>query len=261
MCWEGSTYIDAMLPFGLRSAPLIFSAVVDAVAWIMSQHVVSWLDHYIDDLISAGCPSTTECARITELMHTVCRKVGMPVEPENDQGPATTITFLGLKLDTVALEVRLPQDKLANLRTLLRSWRGRKACGKRELLTLIGSMSHALRAVKPGRSYTRRLIEVAAATKQLDQFVRLNREARADIEWWHVFAVGWNGTAMMGAIPGTPCQVTITSDALGNWGCGAYSEGQWFMLLWSGAIGGVHITVNAAAIWGHSWRGKKVLAQ
>ena len=144
MCWEGSTYIDAMLPFGLRSAPLIFSAVVDAVAWIMSQHVVSWLDQYIDDLISAGCPSTTECARITELMHTMCRKVGMPVEPENDQGPATTITFLGLKLDTVALEVRLPQDKLANLRTLLRSWLGRKACGKRELLTLIGSMSHAL---------------------------------------------------------------------------------------------------------------------
>ena len=59
---------------------------------------------------------------------------------------------------------------------------------------------------------------------------RLDCEARADIEWWHVFAAGWNGTAMMGAGLGISCQVTITSDASGNWGCGAYSERQWYML-------------------------------
>ena len=67
---------------------LIFSAVVDAVAWIMSQHVVSWLDHYIDDLITAVCPGTTECARNTELMHVVCRQIG---EPKKDEGPASII--------------------------------------------------------------------------------------------------------------------------------------------------------------------------
>ena len=133
------------------------------------------------------------------------------------RGPATTIAFLGLELDTVAIEVRLSQNKLASLTTLLRSWQGRKVCSKRELLSLVSSMSHALRAVKPGRSYTRRLIEVVAATKRLDQFVRLNREARAVIEWWHVFAAGWNGTAMMGAGLGTPYQASDTS---GNWGCG-----------------------------------------
>ncbi len=49
MRWQGDTYVDAMLPFGLRSAPLIFSAVGDAIAWIMEQHGVACLDHYIDD--------------------------------------------------------------------------------------------------------------------------------------------------------------------------------------------------------------------
>ena len=100
MCWEGSTYIDTTLPFCLRSVPLIFSAVTDAVAWIMSQHGVSWLDHYIDGFITAWCPNTRECARNTELMHAVCRQAGMPVEPEKNEGSATTITFLGLELDT-----------------------------------------------------------------------------------------------------------------------------------------------------------------
>ena len=31
MSWEGMVYVDTVLPFGLRSAPLIFSAVADAL--------------------------------------------------------------------------------------------------------------------------------------------------------------------------------------------------------------------------------------
>ena len=30
MMWDGALYIDAALPFGLRSAPKIFTAVADA---------------------------------------------------------------------------------------------------------------------------------------------------------------------------------------------------------------------------------------
>ena len=31
MLWQGKVYVDKVLPFGLRSAPLIFSAVADAL--------------------------------------------------------------------------------------------------------------------------------------------------------------------------------------------------------------------------------------
>jgi len=33
--WERSIFIDQTLPFGLRSAPKIFSAVADTIQWIM----------------------------------------------------------------------------------------------------------------------------------------------------------------------------------------------------------------------------------
>lgn len=66
-------------------------------------------------------------------MHEVCEILGMPVEPE-DEGPATTITFLGIELDSIAMEIRLPQEKLACLQSDLSTWRGRKACRKRDLL-------------------------------------------------------------------------------------------------------------------------------
>ena len=34
MMWDGKLYVDAALPFGLRSAPKIFTALADAIEWI-----------------------------------------------------------------------------------------------------------------------------------------------------------------------------------------------------------------------------------
>jgi len=77
--------------------------VADAVAWIMSQHAVSWLDHYIYDLIIVGRPGTIKGTRTAEVMYAVCRQEDMQVERKKEEGPATTITFLGLELNPVFL--------------------------------------------------------------------------------------------------------------------------------------------------------------
>ena len=168
----------------------------------------------------------------------------------------------------MAMEVRLPQEKLRKLKTVLGTWRGRKACRKRDILSLIGSLTHACRAVRPGRCYGRRLIDLSTTAKKLDQFVRLNREARADIEWWFSFVSSWNGTAMMLADLVSNPSITLTSDASGNWGCGAYVGSHWFMLPWMGRVQGAHITVKelvpiviAAVMWGKEWKGEAVLAR
>ena len=52
--------------------------------------------------------------------------MGLPTEPEKDEGPATIIGYLGIELDTEALEIRLPQDKLHRLNAEHAAWRGRK---------------------------------------------------------------------------------------------------------------------------------------
>ena len=43
--WEGQLYVDAALPFGLRSAPNIFNALADGLEWIAKQHGVEYLWH------------------------------------------------------------------------------------------------------------------------------------------------------------------------------------------------------------------------
>ena len=80
------------------------------------------------------------------IMDETSQETGLPIEPEKNEGLATTIGVLGLELDTEALEVRLPKDKLESLKASLAAWRGRKAGRKRELLSLIGVLAHAVRS-------------------------------------------------------------------------------------------------------------------
>ena len=268
MSWEGRVYIDSVLPFGLRSAPLLFSAVTDALQWIMKIKGVRLLFHYIDDFITIGAPQSEECAHNVAIMNTVCDETGIPIEPEKTKGPATSITFLGIEIDTVALEICLPHDKLSVLKSTLQTWRGRKACRKRELLSLIGTMLHASKAVRAGRTFLRRLIDLSTVVKHLDHFVRLSLSARADLEWWYRYSTSWNGVSMMLAVNKANPQVILTSDASGSWGCGAFAGSEWFQLKWAGHITSSHIAVKemvpiviAAAVWGPQWKGKTVMAQ
>ena len=119
MCWEGKEYVDTALPFGLRSAPLIFTALAEALLWIMRQRGATNTDNYIDNFVAAGASDSQECEHSSTVMHETCEEVGLPAEPEKDEGPATSISFLGIELDTVALEIRLPGEKLERLRTEL----------------------------------------------------------------------------------------------------------------------------------------------
>ena len=197
MKWEGKIYVDKTLPFGLRSAPLIFSSLADALTWIMKQRGVSHVDHYIDDFITLGGPGSQECETNMQITLGTCEDTGTPIETTKSEGPCTRLTFLGIELDSVAMEVRwLPDVKLARLREslALAMWRRKKACKKRDLLSIIGSLSHACKVVKHRRSFLRRLIGLSKLAKKSDHYLCLNREARSDIEWWFQFAADGMGS-------------------------------------------------------------------
>ena len=59
--WQGTHFVDGMLPFGLRSAPILFTAVADALEWIIRRRGVNDIDHYIDDYIIFGPPGSGIC--------------------------------------------------------------------------------------------------------------------------------------------------------------------------------------------------------
>ncbi len=97
MEWDGKIFVDAALPFGLRSAPKIFNALADAVEWMVKQFGSNDVWHYLDDFIVCGAEGTGDCASSLQLLRDLCDYLGIPLAEEKVEGPTTRITFLGFE--------------------------------------------------------------------------------------------------------------------------------------------------------------------
>ena len=145
--------MDPMLPFGLRAATKIFNAVADALCWWLQQAGIPHVLHYLDDYIIIAPPSSPLCQSYLEILDRECTDLRVPIAAHKRDGPTTLIIFLGILIDTIKGELRLPADKLEWLQALLREWGDRKSCTRRELESLIGLLNHACKVVRPGQSF------------------------------------------------------------------------------------------------------------
>ena len=84
-----------------------------------------------------------------------------------------------------------------------------------------------------GRIFLRWMIDLASKTKQLDHWIHLNTEFRADLLWWDAFLTLWNGRSILEVHnPNWQPQVTFSSDTSGTWGCGAIWDSKWLQIQW-----------------------------
>ena len=115
----------------------------------------------------------------------------------------------------------------------LHSWSTCKTTTKRHLLSLIGKLVFAARAVPAGRFFIHRLINLSMKPKRLHHKIRLDQEARAGIQWWQSFLPTWNGKAFFtDSIAINATHMELYTDAAGIHGCGAYFHGNWFHHDW-----------------------------
>ena len=145
--WEGPLYMDAMLLLNLLFAPKIFNAVANALQCMLQQQGLEDLDHYLDDFVMWGKPATQQCHQAFTRTKQLCSHLRVPLEVHKTVVPTTCLTFLGITIDTAANKLRLPAEKLAKLKTLFSEWVDRKACSRRELESLLGSLNHACKMV------------------------------------------------------------------------------------------------------------------
>lgn len=261
--WKGDTFVDRCLPFGLRSAPKIFSAVADALSWSFRCAGIFGQIHYLDDFLLFGRPDSEEAQFALQTALEVCDGLHVPVATHKTEGPGTCVTFLGILVDTLRAELRLPQDKLERLQALVTAWVHKKACTRAELESFIGNLSHAATVVRQGRTFLHGLFQLLSVARSPHHHVRLPIGARADILWWRCFLCSWNGCSFF---PRPAPSVHVYSDAAGSVGCGAFQVGgSWWALRWPDAWTGSSIAVLelvpvvvAAALWGWQWCGRLV---
>ncbi|XP_057296127.1 uncharacterized protein LOC130625062 [Hydractinia symbiolongicarpus] len=104
-----------------------------------------------------------------------------------------------------------------------------KKCTKRELLSLIGSLSFACKVVKCGRMFLRRLIDLSTTVRSLHHHISLTTESRKDIQWWCEFLPTWNGIAIIHTETLDSSSINLFTDASGV-GIGGFFSGAWLSI-------------------------------
>ena len=166
MAWKGFYYFDKTLPFGLRSAPFLFNQLSDALEWLIQNHLhIPSVIHILDDFFIAQPPPSSLCA--TALCHvlTLFEELNIPLEPKKTFRPTQVLEFMGITLDSVKMEARLPEDKLHHTRDMLAAWSSRRSGFLRELQSLIGTLQFACRVISPGRPFMQRIINLTRGSQ------------------------------------------------------------------------------------------------
>lgn len=207
---DGFYWVDRFLPFGLRTSPFLFDLFAKGLHWILIA-VLGWsiILHYF-----AGADTELFGRQFDEL----CKDLGLSINDKKSLAGAI-VEFLGIELDSLTMEARLPPDKLQRAKREVERVLKGKSVSRLELQKVVGFLCFAAKVVVPGRAFLRSSYDaIARHTPQ----VHINGDIRADLSWWLRFLEGWNGIRLLRLETERPIYYLWT-DASGNVGLGASS--------------------------------------
>lgn len=186
--FQGKLYEFIALPFGLSTAPFIFTKILKPVAALLrGKGFLSVI--YLDDFLLIG-DSVEECTSNVRKTLQILRSLGFIINRgKSDLIPQQIKRFLGFIFNSRDMSITLPEEKrLINLQRI-KDFSKIKSCKIRQFASLIGSLISICRAIPYGLLYTRDFEreKFRACCKYGDDFdrtMRLPSSLQPDFSWW-----------------------------------------------------------------------------
>ena len=206
--WNDSTYVECCLPFGLATAPFLFSLFAEALHWILQCLLpVFYINHYLDDFIAiTRSPSVSDpTGPFDEVYNGVTDYLRIPRNSKKDE-QGTCVTVLGIQIDSIAMEARLSPEKLCRATLDAAAALDAASLSLKQTESLTGLLSFCSRVVRLGRTRLQSLYTFQAAFPHgRSARRRIPYEVRDDLEWWRDSLSLFNGVLLL-----DPCLRTIT---------------------------------------------------
>ena len=178
---------DNRLCFGLRCAPNIFNFLSQLIVKICNSRGVLRVVNY---LVIEG--SDEDCLRARDTVTSVISLLGFNVSWKKVTSPNQVSTFLGITIDSVNMELSLPQAKVDKLKLSIETLIAKGVASKKELECIGGLVSHCSYVVRGGRTFSRRIFDLSASYSRDSRTIPLGSSILADFEWWLKFCDCFN---------------------------------------------------------------------
>lgn len=152
--------------------------------------------HYVDDYLFAGKANTSDCKCILECFFESTARLGVPIALDKTEGPTTSITYLGLEIDSVEMVVRMPMQKVQEIITKIKFIKAQKKVTLKCMQQLIGVLNFATRVIVPGRPFLRRLINSTCGLTKPFHHLRITKPVKQDLDMWLMFFERFNGVSV-----------------------------------------------------------------
>ena len=272
--FDNKFYFDKCLPFGASISCSLFEKFSTALHWFTEQKTGNKdILHYLDDFLFGAEADSPKCQFTLQTFRDICKLWGVPVAEDKTVEPTEILSFLGIEFDTLAMELRLPNEKLVELKHTLELFVQSKKVTLRQLQSLIGLLNFACQVVSPGRAFCRRLIDATCNIRKPHHRIRVSKSMREDIKVWLTFLSEYNGVTVItdNAWASNETLELFTDSAGGqNRGFGIYFQGKWAQKCWPklweemGILKDITFlelfpVVVALCIWGEQLKNKKII--
>ena len=205
--WFQDWLWDVTLPMGSRSGCAIFETFSEALQFIAESKGCGDMCHVLDDFLMVSVDDTEAEGRLNTFLN-MCEELGVPVVAEKTE-KGRCIVFLGVTLDTIKMEARLPTDKLERCLALVTNYQKQQKITVSQLESLTGLLNFACQVVVPGRPFLRRLYSLKEGMKKrMPHFrLKLSQGTKQDLNMWESFLRDYNGVTMF-----IPQEVMLTAD-------------------------------------------------
>ncbi|XP_076089881.1 uncharacterized protein LOC143061586 [Mytilus galloprovincialis] len=206
------------------------------------------------------------------LLSLIFNKLNIPLSCKKTVGPVCELEYLGIILDTINMQARLPLDKVERITQFISFVLDKKSCTRRELEQLLGHLNFATRVILPGRAFVTYLYRLMCSVKESHHYVYLNKECKSDLTMCLQCLSTWNGINMFYESHLTSAaDMHLFTDASSTIGFGGFYQGKWFCDTWpkdlptisdkslSIAFLELYPIVVSAVLWGKGWYKKRIL--
>ena len=227
--WQGELWKFQSLPFGLRSAPYVFTKILKPVTALLRKLGIRCI-LYLDDMLIMAQDKKELLSQLSTAMELLIL-LGFVINTKKSIcTPKQTMEFLGFEINSKQMSMALPGRKVEEIKRSVRRLKSEKVVTTKQLARLLGLMVAAHPAVLPAPIYYRQLQwEKIKIVRQwgYDSRIKLPVAAREELDWWLHSLSQHNGSSLQIS----QWDLTIETDAsTQGWGAscqGVNTGGPW----------------------------------
>jgi len=238
----GRVYQFRALPFGLSSAPWIFTQIMSQVKTIAHLRNIQLYLYFDDWLVQVANPQLG--VQQAEFLIGLCAELGLVVNLEKSELiPAQTFDFIGATFRLKENLVLPKEENRVKILDRIRHFLRFSSRTAREWLCILGSLNSQFRFIPFGQLFTRPLQwhvkgHWSQSTGSLSDQIPLSGEVRACLSWWMERLSFPSGVPL---VP-PPVDIHMFTDASER-GWGAHVDSARYQGMWSEEESRLHINI------------------